>query len=122
MTAPCFGHCIAQIDDFELLHDQPSEVSFPRERRTEIGTLRRVQLCERAPMVRPVKPVVAAGDPSTSAILMFYRADFSVGTRRGPGSPARRTVQPNASTPTEMPRYWNPLELLCEFHVCEPLP
>jgi hypothetical protein len=66
--------------------------------------------------------IVASGtDPSTSAILIFYRADFSVGTGSGPGIPVRRTGHPNVSTPSDKPRCWKPLELFCDFRVGEPL-
>ena len=55
-------------------------------------------------MVRPGEAFVAAGCPSTSAILLFYRADFP----SEPGSepefrlerPSIRSYQPLAQVPT----------------------
>ena len=75
LTAPCLCHCITQVDDFELLHDQPLASVFPK--RTQDG----MGLCGGFSFARgrhgPAgEAIVAASCPSTSAILMFFRADF----------------------------------------------
>ena len=49
-SAPCLGHCIAQIDDFELLrHDQPLASEFPKRTQGRIGALRRVSFARGRP-------------------------------------------------------------------------
>jgi hypothetical protein len=59
-------------------------------------------------MVRPVKPSLAAGGLSTSAILMFYRADFPSEPRQWPefrleGPSIQRHQPPRTSRDAENP-------------------
>jgi len=53
---------------------------------TEIEGSAAVQLCERAPYSGR-EAIVASGCPSTSAILMFYGADFPSEPAAGPEFP-----------------------------------
>ena len=80
----------------------PLQVSFPRERRTESGSAR-VQLFERAPCSGREAHRGSWLFPSSSAILMFYRADFPSETGNTPGirleGPSIRTPQPLGLVP-----------------------
>jgi hypothetical protein len=103
LTAPCLCHCVAQIDDFELLHDQPLASEFPKRTQDGIG------LCGGFSFARgrhgPAgEAIVAANCPSSSAILMFFRADFPSVPAVGPAlrleGPSIHAHQPLAEIPT----------------------
>ena len=109
LIASCLYHCIAQIDDFELFHDQPLASEFPK--RTQDGNRGSAAgsaFARGRPMVRPVKPSWLPAAPRLAQSVLFYRADFPSEPAVGPEFRLVRTVHPNASTPRTSPDAENP--------------
>jgi hypothetical protein len=80
--AASFRHCITQIDDFELVHDEPLASEFPKRERDGSRNSAAGSALREGAIRSGREAIVAPGCPSTSAILMFYRANFPLELRQ----------------------------------------
>jgi hypothetical protein len=99
-AAPCLCHCIAQVDDIELLqHDGTSfnEFSFENEGR-KLGTPHGFSFAKEG-LAPAEEAIVVPGFSFDLRILVFYRADFSARRPTAAGLRTARTARPRHSTP-----------------------
>lgn len=117
-AAPCLCHCIAQVDDIELLqHDGTSfnEFSLENEGR-KLGTSRGFSFAKEGHAPAEEAIVVPGFSFDLRNPYVLPRRSFRPKAGRGRLRIAR-TVHPRYSTPSHKHGCRKPLELFCEFQV-----